>query len=197
MAEGAGGGDRRGLNGWSLVGEAAHADCKVFHVYRERFRQDGARGREGEFYVCRTRPFALVLGLTPERELVLVRQFRFGSRDFSLEVPGGLVDAGESPLEAAVRELREETGYEGRSPREIGRVRSNPAILNNWCHFVLIEEAVGSGALQWDENEEMEILTAPVGQVLAWAREGAITHALAVGALFYLEGELRERGRLG
>jgi 8-oxo-dGTP pyrophosphatase MutT (NUDIX family) len=124
-----------------------------------------------------------VLALTPEHELVLVRQFRFGIDNLSLEIPGGMIEPGEDPLAAGLRELREETGYAGARVRSLGSVHPNPAMQNNRCHFVCVEEARRTDGTDWDEDEEIEILTQPVEEVYALARSGGITHALVLDAL--------------
>ena len=128
-----------------------------------------------------------VVALTDDDRLVLVRQFRYGIDDFSLEIPGGMIDPGEDPVAAAQRELREETGYAGGPAHLLGRVHPNPAIQNNRCHLVLVENAQLQGAPAWDHDEEIEVSTAPVSDVLTWARTGRITHSLVLCALSFFE----------
>ncbi len=91
-----------------------------------------------------------VVGVTPENDVLLVRQFRHGTGRISLEIPGGIVDPGEDPAHAAARELREETGYEGGAPVHLGVVDPNPAILSNRCSTFLIEGCRRAGELQMD-----------------------------------------------
>jgi 8-oxo-dGTP pyrophosphatase MutT (NUDIX family) len=86
-----------------------------------------------------------------------------------------------------VRELREETGFAGAPARVLGRVHPNPAIQSNCCHFVLVEQAVVATATAWDADEEIEVTTRPVEEVLALARSGGITHGLVLDALFFFE----------
>ena len=86
---------------------------------------------EGDFYVLDTNDWVNVIALTPDHEIVLVRQFRYGSKEQSLEPPGGVVERGEDPLVAGLRELQEETGYVGELPELLGVVRPNAAILSN------------------------------------------------------------------
>jgi ADP-ribose pyrophosphatase len=147
-----------------------------------------ARGTERDYVVAHTPDWVNVVALTPGGMLVLVRQFRFGADDFSLEIPGGVIEAGEDPVAAGVRELSEETGYGGGAVRLLGSVRPNPAIMDNRCHFVLVDGAVPSAPMKWDSDEEIEVSTAPVADVLSWARSGRITHSLTVAALMLFEG---------
>jgi 8-oxo-dGTP pyrophosphatase MutT (NUDIX family) len=168
----------------------------VFDVRSVRFRHP-LRGTERDFVRVEAPDWVNVAALTPEGRLVLVRQFRFGVEDFSLEIPGGVVEAGEDPVAAAVRELAEETGYVGTGARLLGVVHPNPAIQGNRCHLVLVEGAELRRETDWDGDEEIATATAPVEEVLAWARAGRITHSLVLCALFHFEGWWRGRpGRL-
>ncbi len=128
-----------------------------------------------------------VVALTKDGHIVLVRQFRYGIDEFSLEVPGGVVEKGEDPVVAGLRELREETGFTGAPAKLLGSVHPNPAIQANRCHFVLVEDAVRSHDLEWDPDEEIQVTTQPVADVLALARSGGIVHALALNALMLFE----------
>lgn len=136
-----------------------------------------------------------VIALTPDGRIVLVRQFRFGINDFSLEIPGGVIEAGEEPLIAGVRELREETGFTGAPARQLGSVHPNPAMQNNRCHFVFVEQAVRTAPLAWDADEEIQVTTLPVEEVFALARSGGITHSLVLNALLMFEPVWRELKR--
>jgi 8-oxo-dGTP pyrophosphatase MutT (NUDIX family) len=183
-----------GLPRWIRGRERTIAQTRVLELREVRYDHP-ARGTSRDFTVIAAPDWVNVLALTPGGHLVLVRQFRFGVDDFSLEVPGGVIEAGEDPVVAGVRELAEETGFTGRRARLLGSVHPNPAIQNNRCHVVLVEDAVRTEALAWDPEEEIETTTAPVAEVLAWARAGRITHSLVLCALFYFEGWWREAGR--
>jgi 8-oxo-dGTP pyrophosphatase MutT (NUDIX family) len=158
--------------------------CRVWDLRQRRYRNP-VSGAEGDFFYLDSRDWGLVLALTPEREVVLVRQFRWGSDEFSWEIPGGIVERGEDPAEAGLRELREETGYTAEAARVIGSCRPNPAILNNHAHIVLAENARPGSATDWDEHEEMEVRTVPLDEVMRMAADGTMTHALALNALLY------------
>ena len=136
------------------------------------------------------RDWVNIVALTPEEDVVLVRQFRFGIETLSLEVPGGVIEAGEDPVAAGLRELREETGFVGSRGRLIASVHPNPAIQNNRCHLVLVEDVRRDAATEWDADEEIEVVTLPLAEALARTRDGGITHALALNAL-HLAAALR------
>lgn len=145
------------------------------------------RGTERDFFSLQSPDWVNVIAVTPCGQLVLVKQYRFGVEQCSLEIPGGVIDGGEGPLAAGIRELEEETGYVGKKARIIGNVWANPAIMDNLCSFVLVEEAVLKSEVNWDQDEEIEVTLAPVDQVMEWARNGKIRHSLVVNALFLFE----------
>lgn len=175
---------------WEKLGHTTQAKTRVLDLLSVRYRHP-VRGTERDFVVVQPADWCNVLALTPAGALVLVRQFRFGIDAFSLEIPGGVMETGEDPLEAGLRELREETGFVGRRARLLGCVHPNPAIQSNRCHFVLVEDAVQSEALEWDADEEIEVTTVPAAEVMAHARIGGITHALVLNALFLFEPHWR------
>lgn len=177
---------------WEKRGHQVRLHTRVFDVQGVTFRHPG-RDTEKEFTVLQAPDWVNVVAVTPDGHIVLVRQFRFGIDALSLEIPGGVMESGEDPVTAGVRELREETGYTGGSARLLGSVHPNPAIQGNRCHYVLVEGAVRSHELEWDADEEIQIETRPVDEVLALARTGGITHALVLNALMLFDADRRCR----
>ncbi len=171
---------------WHKLREEPHATTRIFEVVKAIYRHP-KRANEQNFFVINPPDWVNVVALTPDGHLVLVRQFRYGINDFSLEIPGGVIDAGEDPVAAGVRELREESGYVGTSVRLLGSVHPNPAMQSNRCHLVLVENARREAALDWDPDEEFEILTRPVDEVLALAASGGIAHAMVLNALLLFQ----------
>lgn len=167
---------------WKKLGSREVARTRIFTVNSVDF-QHPARAKPQDFFVIHAPDWVNVLALTPDHRIVLVRQFRYGSDDFSLEIPGGVIDLGEDPVAAGLRELQEETGYIGRNARLLGSVRPNPAMQNNRCHLVLVEDARPEADIDWDPDEEMEILAMPVDEVYAQAYCGGITNAMVLDGL--------------
>jgi len=169
---------------WKKLGARTVATTRIFEVQSVEF-QHPTHQTPREFAVINAPDWVNVVALTDAHELVLVRQFRYGIDEFSLEIPGGMIDPGEDPLTAGLRELQEETGYRDGRARLLGSVHPNPAMQNNRCHFVLVEGVKRSAATDWDENEEMKIITRPVDDVYALAYAGGISHALVLDALLF------------
>jgi 8-oxo-dGTP pyrophosphatase MutT (NUDIX family) len=145
-----------------------------------------------EALVLESSDWCNVIAVTEADELVMVRQFRFGSQQLELEIPGGIVDPGEEPLAAAQRELLEETGY--RSPRwtSLGSVAPNPAIHRNRLHTFLAEGCVHVAEQEFDAFEDIVTELLPHAQVDALLANGTISHALVVVA--FLKWSLHRAG---
>jgi 8-oxo-dGTP pyrophosphatase MutT (NUDIX family) len=170
---------------WEIVGDRLLQACRVWDLRERRYRHPD-NGKEGDFYYLDSRDWVIVVARTVEGELVLVRQFRWGADELSWELPGGIIDEGEDPVEAGLRELREETGYTAARGRLLGSSRPNPAILNNFCHFVFADDAVlHASGTDWDEHEEIQVRALPEATVMDWARNCKIGHALALNALLF------------
>ncbi len=165
--------------------------CRVFDVCKVEFEHP-ARNMTGTFYAIDASDWVLVIALTPEKEVLLVNQFRFGSESNSWEMPGGIIERGEDTLEAGLRELREETGYEGEKARLITFCSPNPAIMTNACSYVIVENIRKVTDTQWDAHEEIAMKTVSIEEAFRMAKEGEIHHALVLVGLLYLQMELPE-----
>lgn len=166
---------------WESEGRRLLADAKVFRVHAEHFKRTDGEG-EGEFSIIEAFDWSVAVALTPVRKLVMVRQFRFGVQAVGWEMPAGIVDAGESFVQAAVRELREEAGYIPVASRLLGVIHPNPALQTNRCGVVLCEGCQPSGQTAWDEHESMVIHEFTIPEIISLIREGGLTHAICVAA---------------
>jgi len=181
---------------WKVVSRREIADCRVFTIKRHRCRiENGVR--EGDFYVIDAPDWVVILAVTPppREEFVMVRQFRYGCEDFFMEFPAGVMEAGEDAVTAGLRELREETGYDAEKAHLIGRVKPNPALQNNTCHFVLAEGARPTSETQWDEHERIEVCLLRAEEVRQRTLDGRIDHALAINALYFFDAYRAERSK--
>jgi 8-oxo-dGTP pyrophosphatase MutT (NUDIX family) len=143
--------------------------------------------------VLEVRDWVNVIALTPERRMVLVRQFRFGTNALSLEIPGGVVDVGEDHADAARRELREETGHTAERWTYLGAVEPNPAFQDNLCHHWLAQDARPTHGQELDGGEDIAVVNLPEQEVVSAVRAGTIRHSLVLTALAHVYDLRTER----
>jgi 8-oxo-dGTP pyrophosphatase MutT (NUDIX family) len=143
-------------------------------------------GRQVDFFIIKTGDWVQALALTPQNEIVCVRQFRIGVWEMLLEFPGGLVEAGEDPIAGAERELREETGYVGHNPILLGQCYPNPAFQSNRLHYVLFTGCEHTSDTHWDEYEEMTTHLVPLKDLDALIDRDEFRHGLTFGGILFL-----------
>jgi 8-oxo-dGTP pyrophosphatase MutT (NUDIX family) len=139
--------------------------------------------RSGNFYVMDMADWVQVIAFTADNELILVRQFRFGTEKLSLETPGGLIDIGEDPIAAGLRELREETGYRAENAYLLTSIYPNPAMQKNRLHIIVAENCQKTAEQRLDPNEEITYHRASFEECLEKIRVGEIDHAIAITTL--------------
>jgi len=172
---------------WQKTGSRPLGDFRIFTLRSDR-AVSPRTGKEHEFFVIDCANWVNVIALTTDDHLVMVEQYRHGTNTVELEIPGGMVDrADASPVAAGVRELREETGYEGENARILGRILPNPAIQNNTCYSVLVEHCRLRHTVEFDHGEDLITRLVPVGDIPRLVAEGKIQHSLVVVALYYFE----------
>ena len=170
---------------WRRVRSEVVADCRVFRVRRD-LSVSPLTGREHDFYVLTAGDWINVIPLTADNEVVMIEQYRHGSEDVTLEIPGGMVDAGESPRDAAARETLEETGYAADEIIPLGRVRPNPAIHDNWLHTFLARDVRLIQTPVHESTEHTVVRLVPLADVPRLVADGTITHALVVAGFYWL-----------
>jgi 8-oxo-dGTP pyrophosphatase MutT (NUDIX family) len=183
-----------GIQPWPILGSRALHDYRIFQTRTERVRSPKT-GREHDVYLLTGPDWVNVLAFTPAREVVLVQQYRHGSRQVMWEIPGGLMEPGEAPAAAGARELLEETGYAGDPAAALARIQPNPAFQTNTCHTVLIQNARLAQAPSPDAMEDLAVKLVPEEEFADMVADGRIANALvAVADLWrrlWREGKLR------
>lgn len=169
---------------WTPVKSRIEIQNRIFSIKTETSRSPRT-GKDHDFFIISAGPWVNVIPLTESGQVILVRQYRHGTREITLEIPGGLVEDGQTPAEAARRELIEETGYDCSELIPLGRVRPNPAILDNWCYSFLAKGLIKTGELHLDETEDLETTTIDLSRINEHIAAGDIDHSLVISA-FYL-----------
>ena len=177
---------------WEVLGTEALHDCKVFRVRRALVRSPMS-GDTHPFYSIDADPWVNVVPVTADGDVVMVRQYRHGSCEVTLEIPGGIVDPGEDPADAAARELSEETGYRAARVRPLGSLNPNPALFGNRVYTVLAEGVTRVGEVLNGPLEETVVELVPAREIRERLSRGEIDHALVVAALqrWLLDAETR------
>jgi ADP-ribose pyrophosphatase len=161
--------------------------CRIFDLYRTRRKAAG--GREGSFYLLDSPDWVnivpQVVDERGEERFLMVRQYRHGSGSLTVEFPAGLVDPGETPAQAAARELLEETGFQAGSLVPIGRISPNPAFMNNLCHTYWARDLKRVREPQPDRHEIFELLTVSRREITAKMGEEGYINAMTLTALFW------------
>jgi ADP-ribose pyrophosphatase len=170
------------LREWPREGQDEVRDYHVFRVRRVIARSPRT-GQPHPFTVLECPDWVNVIARTKEGTLVLIRQFRHGTREITLEIPGGMVEPGEQAADAATRELLEETGYAGEEPVLLGVVEPNPAIQSNTCFTFFVDGCARLREPAPDAGEDIDVLTMAPEETLAAVADGRIRHALVICAL--------------
>lgn len=162
---------------WKRLDSSLLKDYGFIKVRQDTYQHPDMDG-DRKFLVLDSRDWVNIVAVTPVGQIILIRQFRYGVGDIRWEIPAGVIEPGEKPIDAAVRELREETGYEGDSVEELCFYEPNPAIQSNVCTSFLIKNAVKVHDTDWDDNEVIEVIpTAPL-EVERKILSGEFCHAL-------------------
>ena len=171
------------LGSWPELSRETIADGRIFTVERS-MAESPVDGQSRPFHRIRSVDWAQLLPITANNEAVMVRQYRHGAQRITLEMPGGLIDAGEDPATAAMRECLEETGYRARSAQPLGVVNPNPALFAHRLYSFYATGVEPERAIQNTGSEVTEVVLVPVADLEGLLLAGEIEHALVAGALW-------------
>jgi ADP-ribose pyrophosphatase len=171
---------------WKTVESRKVYQTRIFDLHHHR-RHHQQRGHH-DFYTLEAPDWVNIIPLTDDENVVMVRQFRHGTESFTLEIPGGMVDADDAdPKTAARREMQEESGYDSEDIVELGKVHPNPAIQANYCHTFLARGVQPGEKIELDTTEETEVVLVPLTSIKELIASGEITHALVIAAFSFLQ----------
>ena len=170
---------------WQIVETHDLEDCRVFRVRRSLARSP-ATGRVHPFFRLDAADWVNVVPVTKDGHVVMVRQYRIGADAVTLEIPGGIVDPGETPIEAAARELLEETGHRAERIEALGALNPNPALFGNRVHSFVARGVTPAALVRNGETEETVVELVPLAEIPERVRAGEIDHALVVAAFHWL-----------
>ena len=172
-----------GASNWREVAREPVVDCKVFSVERS-IAESPVDGARHEFYRIHSGSWAQIVPITKDGDVVLVRQYRHGAGRLTLEIPAGLVDPGEDPEHAALRECLEETGYRASDAISLGVLNPNPALFANRLYAYLAKDVVPERAIQNTGTEQTEVVLVPTRDLATLLLDGTIDHALVIATLW-------------
>ena len=167
---------------WTVLDTELVQDGNIIRLHRDRVRAPRS-GAVHPYWRIEADEWVNVVPVTGDGHVVMVRQWRHGTREITLEIPGGIVDPGETPAQAAARETLEESGYGGGELTLLGSLAPNPALFTNRVHTFWIRGVRRIAEIQNHGEEETAVELVPVADLDRRVRDGEIQHALVVAAL--------------
>ena len=172
---------------WQRLDSETVYSCRIFSLQKNRSRSPRT-AKEHNFFVLDSGDWVNIIPVTADGQVVLIRQYRHGTEDMTLEIPGGMVDPEDpSPLHAARREMQEETGYDSDDVIPLGPIHPNPAIQGNRCHSFLARNVQKAFEPSFDTTEETEVILVPESSLSELVQQEQITHALVVVAFYWYD----------
>ena len=172
---------------WIIQNKKLLKNLKIFDLFKYEMKtpyQD-SQNKKYNFYVLESSDWINIFPLTVDKKVVFVEQYRPGTNSITLELPGGMINMDEKPLNSAKRELLEETGFVSRQWSKLGIVHPNPAILNNKCHTFLAKDIEKISEPQNSGSEYTKVKLVDLLDLERFIMEKKITHSLVINAIYW------------
>lgn len=138
-----------------------------------------------DYFVAELPHVALIMPVTPDQEVIFVRQYRHAAAQVMLELPAGTFDPQrETAATAAIRELREETGYQANDVELLGVLYDNPVKCTYETHVFLAQNVLPVGGQAWDITEDIEVVKLLLPEIPAAIAQGRIAVSGSISALY-------------
>lgn len=147
-----------------------------------------ASGRLVEGYYTIKRPNVIVVAaITEDRQVILINQYRQPVRSRDIELPAGYIENEETPIQAAKRELLEETGYTSENFKELKTAFASAGTMSNTIHFFLATKAKKVADQKLDPNEELSVHPTPIEEAFKFLEEGKIKDMASISGLLLIK----------
>ena len=145
-----------------------------------------------EYYVLEYPDWVNVIAITKDGRFVMERQYRYGADSTNYEIPCGVMEEGETPLQAAQRELQEETGYGGGEWKELMCISPNPTSMTNMTHCFVAEGVEKISGQNLDDTEDLEVHLMSREDVLMLLKNNEMIQSLMIAPLlkYFMEGKI-------
>lgn len=145
-------------------------------------------GREiNDFYKVTIKDCAAIVALTPTNQIILIKEYRHCYGEELIEIPAGVLETGEDPIQAAKRELEEETGYVGKKWTYLGKTVESPAKLTNYMYIYLAEDCEKVSDQKLDYGEDIEVLEVGLDEAVEMIMDNEIICSSSIGAILKAE----------
>lgn len=170
---------------WETIDKNIVGDFKIFSLQRIK-RRHPDWNKESSFVALDSPQWVNIIPITPDKKVIFVEQYRHGIDEITLEVPGGLIEPGEAPGKAGMRECAEETGFMAPEPAILlGENYPNPAFLNNKCYSYVWFDCERTKEQSLDGNEDIQVVEIPLDNIQQMILGGKIQHSLVLTAFFF------------
>jgi 8-oxo-dGTP pyrophosphatase MutT (NUDIX family) len=170
---------------WKTLKSKNILQNKIFSFNEEQVLSP--KNKKFPVWVMKVPTWINIIPVTNDNKIIMVKQYRFGNKEITLEIPGGMSEPNEDPKSAAIREMKEETGYTSENVIEIGSVSPNPALMNNLAITYLAFDVERTSIQNLDTMEDIEIIEIDLEEVPRLIQNKTINHALVVSAFYFFD----------